>query len=61
MTTENPSDAMGALHETALGLHRVGLIDQKTMRDFDASWLTGVEPISASEIAEAQKREGVSQ
>ena len=29
------SDAMSAIHETAADLHRVGGIDQKTMRKFD--------------------------
>jgi len=55
------SDTLEALHETALGLHRIGLIDTKTMRDFDASCLTTVEKLSAKEIAEVRKREGVSQ
>ena len=53
--------ALQALHGTAQGLHRVGLIDAKTMRDFDASSLTSVEKLSAKEIAEVRKREGVSQ
>jgi len=26
-----------AIHETAAGLHRIGLIDKATMREFDAS------------------------
>ncbi|MGD9506018.1 MAG: helix-turn-helix domain-containing protein [Syntrophobacteraceae bacterium] len=55
------SDAMEALHETTSGLHRIGLVDGKTMRDFDASCLTTVEKLSAEEIAEVRKREGVSQ
>jgi putative transcriptional regulator len=55
------SDALEALHETALGLHRIGLVDTKTMRDFDASCLTTVEKLSAEEIAEVRKKEGVSQ
>src|SRR5271169_5612855 len=55
------SDALEALHETAQGLHRIGLIDTKTMRDFDASCLTSVEKLSAKEIAEVRKEAGVSQ
>ena len=55
------SDALEALHETAQGLHRIGLIDRKTMRDFDVSCLTTVEQLSAEEIVEVRKREGVSQ
>ena len=61
MAKKYQSDTLEALHETALGLHRIGLIDTKTMRDFDASCLTTVEKLSAKEIAEVRKREGVSQ
>jgi putative transcriptional regulator len=35
-----------AIHETATGLHRIGLMDKATMREFDASCLTAVEPLS---------------
>ena len=34
-----------AVHETASGLHRIGLIDQKTMRAFDATCLTTIQRI----------------
>lgn len=61
MVSKFQSDALGALHETARGLHEIGLIDTKTMRDFDASCLTTVEKLSAKEIAEVRQREGVSQ
>jgi putative transcriptional regulator len=50
-----------AIHETAAGLHRIGLMDKATMREFDASCLTAVEPLSAKEIVAIRKREGVSQ
>jgi putative transcriptional regulator len=50
-----------AIHETAAGLHRVGLIDKATMRGFDASCLTAVEPLSAKEIVAIRRRAGVSQ
>jgi len=43
-----------AIHETARGLHRIGLMDKATMREFDASCLT-------KEIAAIRKRAGVSQ
>ncbi len=61
MVSKFQSDALEALHETARGLHEIGLIDTKTMRDFDASCLTTVEKLSAKEIAEVRQREGVSQ
>ena len=50
-----------AVHETASGLHRIGVIDQKTMREFDASCLTAVEPLTPEEILELRDRAGVSQ
>lgn len=61
MAKKYRSDALEAARETALGLHRIGLIDTKTMREFDVSCLTTVEKLSAEEIAEVRKREGVSQ
>ncbi len=61
MEKKYKSDALEALHETTQGLHRIGLIDTKTMRDFDASCLTTVEKLSAKEIAEVRKKAGVSQ
>ena len=61
MVNKFQSDVLEALHETARGLHEIGLIDTKTMRDFDASCLTTVEKLSAKEIAEVRQREGVSQ
>lgn len=50
-----------AIHETAAGLHRIGLMDKATMREFDASCLTVIEPLSAREIAAIRKHAGVSQ
>ncbi len=61
MAKKYQSEALEALHETATGLHRLGLIDTKTMRDFDASCLTSVQKLSAQEIAEVRKKAGVSQ
>ena len=50
-----------AIHETAAGLHCIGLMDKATMREFDASCLTAIEPLSARQIAAIRKRAGVSQ
>ena len=41
------SDLSAAIHDMAGGLHRIGVIDQATMREFDASCLTPVAPLSA--------------
>jgi putative transcriptional regulator len=49
------------LHKTAEGLARVGALDKKTMRDFDALCLTKIEAMSGEDIQTLRKREGVSQ
>jgi putative transcriptional regulator len=61
MTNKYRSDPLEALHKTAEGLRRCGLIDAKTMRDFDVSCLTTVEKLAPEEIAEVRKQAGVSQ
>ena len=50
-----------AVHNTARGLHRIGLIDPLTMRGFDASCLTSVRPLSARQIQALREKAGVSQ
>ena len=55
------SDALAAVHETATGLHRAGLLDRAMMREFDALCLTPVEPLSPEEIRALRERERVSQ
>ncbi len=44
------SDAMAALHRTAEGLHRVGILDKMTMRELDESCLMPVEKLSPEQI-----------
>lgn len=61
MKKKYKTEALEALHRTAAGLHRIGLVDRTTMRDFDASCLTAVEELSAEEIAALRKKAGVSQ
>src|SRR4051812_5588062 len=55
------SDALGAIHATARGLNRIGLVDWETMREFDALCLSPVEKLSAEEIKALREREKVSQ
>ena len=55
------SDALEVAHKTAAGLHRIGLVDKATMREFDASCLTTVEPLSPKDIVALREREGISQ
>ena len=50
-----------AMHEGVRGMHKLGLIDKKTMREFDVRCLTAVEALSAKDILALREREGVSQ
>jgi putative transcriptional regulator len=50
-----------AAYETASGLNRIGLIDARTMREFDAACLTTIEPLTGKQILALRGREGVSQ
>ena len=61
MAKRYKSELKAALHETVEGLHRIGLVDKKTMREFDENCLTSVEKLSPSEIQALREREGVSQ
>ena len=55
------SDILASMHETVAGLHNIGLVDQATMRHFDAMCLTTVACLSPEEIRALRKREQVSQ
>ncbi len=55
------SGILASVHETAAGLHKVGVIDKATMREFDALCLTPVQPLSPGEIRALREREQVSQ
>jgi len=55
------SDALHAAHETVAGLHRIGVVDKKTMRRFDAACLNPVEKLSPEDIVAVRERAGVSQ
>jgi putative transcriptional regulator len=64
MTTKHKkgeSSILSSVHETALGLHRAGLIEKATMREFDALCLTPVEALTPEEIRALRERENVSQ
>lgn len=52
---------MAAIHETAGDLYRVGGMDQKTMRKFDALCLTPVQPMTPRKIRALRTREKASQ
>ena len=55
-SSKHRSRLSAAIHETAAGLHRAGLMDKATMREFDASCLTPVEPLSAKSIVAIRRR-----
>ena len=61
MKTKYRSRISSAIHETASGLHKIGLIDMTTLREFDVSCLTSIAPLSAKEIVGLRKKAGVSQ
>lgn len=60
-TKKYRSEIAEAIHEGVRGMHRLGLVDKKTMREFDVRCLTVVDDLSAREIRALRKREGVSQ
>lgn len=55
------SDAFEAIHQLATGLHKVGVIDKKTLQEFDSACLTPVEPLAPAEIRQLRERENISQ
>ena len=55
------SEIFAAIHETMQGLHDIGVIDKKTMRDFDKSCLTEIKPLSGEDIKAIREREALSQ
>ena len=61
MTTAYKSKILAAVHEAMQDAHDVGIVDKKTMREFDRACLTEVTPMSANDVAALRKREGVSQ
>jgi putative transcriptional regulator len=61
MTKTYRSEAFAAIHETAEGFHEAGMIDKRTMREFDESCLAPAEPLAPEEIREIRERELVSQ
>jgi putative transcriptional regulator len=55
------SDALAAVHETASDLHDAGVLDKRTLREFNELCLTPVRPMTAAEIRALRTRERVSQ
>ncbi len=55
------SKILAAVHEAMQDAHDAGLVDKRTMREFDASCLTGVEAMTPAQVVALREREGVSQ
>ena len=52
---------LDAVHETAKGLNKAGIMDTKTMRKFDALCLPPVKNLSAAQIRRLRTRNNASQ
>ncbi len=57
--TEN--GILASVHKSSAGLHKAGVVDKATMREFDALCLTPVELLTPDEIRALREREQVSQ
>ena len=55
------SDIAASVHESDEGLYEVGLMDKRTMREFDELCLTKIRPLTADEIRNIRERENISQ
>ena len=61
MTKQYKSDLLAAVHESAEALHRTGVIDKRTMKEFNEACLEPVKNFSAEEIRILRERERLSQ
>jgi putative transcriptional regulator len=61
MAKNYPNRMLAELHETAVGLHKSGGMDKKTMREFDVLCLTPVEEMTPKKIRALRTRDELSQ
>jgi len=61
MPKKYKSDVMASIHEAVSDLNEAGLVDKKTMKEFDKLCLTPVKPMTADEIRNLRQRENISQ
>ena len=61
MASKIDSGLLRSVRRTAAGLHRAGVIDKATMREFDVLCLTPVVSMAPEEIKALREREQVSQ
>ena len=57
----NAPSILDAVHETAMGLHKAGVMDQVTVREFDRLCLPPVEPLEPMQIRQIREASRVSQ
>ena len=55
------SAILEAVHQTARGLHKAGVMDQVTLREFDRLCLPPVEPLEPAQIKKIRESSRVSQ
>jgi putative transcriptional regulator len=55
------SAILEAVHETAKGLHKAGVMDRVTLREFDRMCLSPVEPLEPEKIKQIRETSNVSQ
>jgi len=55
------SPILEAVHQTAKGLHKAGVMDQVTLREFDRLCLPPVEPLQPEDIKKIREASHVSQ
>ena len=60
MSEQYKSEALAAVHETALGLHEAGVLNKETMKIFDEMCLMPVEELTPerTDTANPATREG---
>jgi putative transcriptional regulator len=55
------STILEAVHDTAKGLHKAGVMDQVTLREFDRLCLPPIEPLEPGQIRKIREDSRVSQ
>jgi putative transcriptional regulator len=55
------SAILEAVYETATALHKAGVIDEVTLREFDIMCLSSVEPLEPEKIKQIRETSNVSQ
>jgi putative transcriptional regulator len=57
MRKQYRSKALAAVHETAAGLHNAGVMDETTMKAFDAICVSSVKSLPTEKVRRTRDRE----